>query len=180
MSSQQSRHHRRQRPAGTDRPRRTRHHRPAAIRQGPCVLATLRRASPASPFSPARCRTPHFAVELNFRQHLRLQGSRRRRILSASAVGSLKEEYRPLDIVIAGPVLRSHGLPSARSSAAAWSHTWAPRIPCAMTWQRSQRLLRSRWGRPSIVAAPPSAWKVLISHPGRVATVSAVGMDVVA
>ena len=66
------------------------------------------------------------------RQHLRLQDARRRGILSASAVGSLKEEYRPLDLVVPDQFFdrtqrpRSHVLRRA-----AWSRTSASRIRSA-------------------------------------------------
>ena len=60
------------------------------------------------------------------------------RILSASAVGSCKEEYVPLHLVIPGPVLRSHArAASARSSATGWSRTSASRTRSATRWRRS-------------------------------------------
>ena len=56
-----------------------------------------------------RRRPPAAAGELNFRANIfgfKTLGVEF--ILSASAVGSLKEQYRPLDLAHPGPVLRSH------------------------------------------------------------------------
>src|SRR5216117_352884 len=62
--------------------------------------------------------------ELNFRANIfgfKVLGVER--IFSASAVGSLKEEYRPLDILVRISSSIAPGGGSARSSAAAWSRT---------------------------------------------------------
>ena len=67
---------------------------------GPYVLATLRgrrvaflaRHGAGHRIMPVRAQFP--------REHLRVEDAGRRSILSASAVGSLKEEYKPLDIVV--------------------------------------------------------------------------------
>ena len=75
---------------------------------GPYLLGTLRGKRVAFL---ARHGAGHRLLpsELNFRANIfgmKMLGVEY--ILSASAVGSLKEEYKPLDIVIPGPVHRSH------------------------------------------------------------------------
>ena len=99
---------------------------------GPYVLGTLRGKRVAFL---ARHGAGHRLLpsELNFRANIfgmKMLGVEY--ILSASAVGSLKEEYKPLDIVIPGPVHRPDArAASARSSAAGWPRTSGSRTRSA-------------------------------------------------
>ena len=98
---------------------------------GPYVLGTLRgkRVAFLARHGAGHRLSPS---ELNFRANIfgmKMLGVEF--ILSASAVGSLKEEYKPLDIVIPDQFIdRTRGA-SARSSAADWSRTSGSRIRSA-------------------------------------------------
>jgi purine nucleoside phosphorylase len=80
-------------------------------------------------------------------------------ILSASAVGSLKEEYKPLDIVIPDQFIDRTEDESARSSGVDSSRTWASRIRSARSSVASRTTAVSRPAPPFTRAAPTSAWK---------------------
>jgi hypothetical protein len=90
--------------------------------------------------------------ELNFRANIygfKVLGVER--ILSASAVGSLKQEYKPLDILVPDQL--------APSSDAASSRTSPSRIRCAPTCRRLPPTPPNPSGRPFIAAAPTSIWR---------------------
>ena len=98
-------HHRRQRPVRhgrADRPRRARRSRHAVRRSVRPVRRSARCAASASRFWRGTASGHRILPsELNFRANIygfKVLGVER--ILSASAVGSLKEEYRPLDILV--------------------------------------------------------------------------------
>ena len=99
-----NRHHRRQRTlrhGRTDRPRRETI--VDAIRRSVGAVCARHAAREAGGVSgAARRRPPHSAVGAELpREHLRLQGARRRADLSRRARSAAsKEEYKPLDIVV--------------------------------------------------------------------------------
>ena len=102
-------------------------------------------------------------TELNFRANIygfKTLGVER--ILSASAVGSLKEEYPPQDIVDPRPVLRSHqGAARARSSATASWPTSALRTRSAARWRAS----RARRPAPPVPACTSGGTYVCMEGP---------------
>ena len=105
--------------------------------------------------------------ELNFRANIfgmKLLGVEI--ILSASAVGSLKEEYEPLDIVIPDQFFdRTAGRDRARSSATGWPRTSGSRIPSAASPASPTMRPWHAGARPCTRAAPTCAWKARSSRP---------------
>ena len=99
--------------------------------------------------------------ELNFRANIfgfKLLGVER--IISASAVGSLKQEYPPLDIVVPDQFFdRTKGRISTFFGNGLAAHVSFAHPICPELAQSRRRCGRSRSARTSIAAAPTSAWK---------------------
>ena len=131
---------------------------------GPYVIGTLRGKRVAFL---ARHGAGHRILpsELNFRANIfgfKLLGVER--IVSASAVGSLRQEYKPLDILVPDQFFdRTKGRIST-SSAAGWSRTSRSRTRCAGSCRRSPPTRRRRSAAPCIVVAPTSTWKARSSR----------------
>jgi purine nucleoside phosphorylase len=104
--------------------------------------------------------------ELNFRANIfafKVLGVER--ILSASAVGSLKEEYKPLDILIPDQFFdRTRGRISTFSAAGSW-RTSRSRTRCVASSRKSPRIRPSRWARRFTAGAPTSTWKARSFRP---------------
>ena len=159
------RHHRRLRPVRhgrADRSRRARRpRRRSAIRPGRTSLATLRGRRVAFL---ARHGAGHRLLpsELNFRANIygfKMLGVEW--ILSASAVGSLREDYKPLDLVVPDSVLRSHARARQhvlRRRARRARRLRAPVLRAAERRGRSTPATRGR-ARRCTTAARTSAWK---------------------
>ena len=126
---------------------------------GPYVLATLRgrrvaflaRHGAGHRISPS---------ELNFRANIfGMKALGVHSILSASAVGSLKEAYKPLDIVVPDQFYdRTRGA-SARSSGVAWSPMSGLPTRSAARSPKWPETPARRWARPSTGAARTCAWR---------------------
>ena len=99
--------------------------------------------------------------ELNFRANIygfKVLGVER--ILSASAVGSLKEEYKPLDILIPGSVFRSHQGTHQHVLRTGPRRAHCVRAPAVRRALEDRGRFGAVGGRDAFIAAvPTSTWK---------------------